>query len=159
MVDRTLSCEACREILSAQSDGEAPASQPAASAHLETCAACREFRDDLDTVRSALRGWSDEQPARNASLLARDVPRPAHVLRRIAAAAAVVVAIAGGFAAGRATAPPADRHAGSTGTAPPESRPLERLRFVVPERNEIHSTISLAAVETGGRGIPERSYP
>jgi hypothetical protein len=34
---------------------------------------------------------------------------------------------------------------------------VERERFVVPDRNEIHSTISLAAVEKRDRDISERS--
>lgn len=157
MPDPTISCDVCRELLSALSDGEVPALEPAALAHLEDCAACREFRDDLGAVRSALRGWADEFPPENVRLFARNVSRPFRALRLLAAAAVLVVAIAVGFAAGRATAPGAPRIGDIANVAPEQAPPVERERFVVPDRNEIHSTISLAAVEKRDRDISERS--
>jgi anti-sigma factor RsiW len=147
MTDKTISCELCREMLSARSDGEAASLEAEVDAHLETCAACAEYRDDLDAVRSALHGWKDERPP-------EIVRRP---VRRLAAAAAVAAAIIAGFAAGRATAPGPARTDGATVAAPPSHPPIERERFVVPERNEIHSTISLAAVEERERALAERS--
>lgn len=145
MTDRIMSCDSCRELLSARSDGEAGAGDEAAvRAHLATCAACREYQDDLGTVRSALRGWVDELPPAASHPFGSGVRRQNLTFRRLAAAAVFVVAIAVGFAGGRATAPGATRNDASTIVDPAVTPPVERDRYFVPERNEIHSTISLA---------------
>jgi hypothetical protein len=146
-------------MLSAESDGEAVASDATIRAHLETCVACHEFRDELSAVRSALHGWADEFPSEGMVRLTRDTRRPAGLVRRWTAAAVLVGAIAAGFAAGRATAPVSERGERSASAAPPLPQRIVRERYVVPDSNEVYSTISLAAAEKQKRDIPERNSP
>jgi predicted anti-sigma-YlaC factor YlaD len=158
MRNGNISCDVCRELLSARSDGEDVTSESAALTHLETCAACRGFQSDLGRIRSALNAWPDELPRDEVRVITRSVPRPAPFMFRLAAAAACVVAIVAAFVAGRATAPGAAQDGGSTGVAPTATHPIEHERYVVPARNEIYSTITLSAVRnTGGDNPPRRS--
>jgi len=159
MTEHIVSCDNCREMVSAKSDGELAELDPAVGAHLASCAECRAFEEGLDAVRSALRGWPDEHPRDVFRPVAHFAPRATRLATKLAAAAVLVVAIAAGFAAGRATAPAAEGGAGSAITAPAHTPPIERERFVVPGRNEVHSTISLAAVQSGGRPLSPGSQP
>ena len=136
-----MSCDSHREILSAMLDGEAdPSEVEACLRHLESCPACARYRDELEASRTLLREWPQETlgPASRRWL-------PVHL--RLAAAAAIFLALGLGFLAGRSTAPSADLRA----VAPPSGAAFrETQRTVYPELNEVHSYVSL---QTGSSRI------
>ena len=129
-----MSCDAYRETLSAMLDGEAaPSEVEACLEHLESCSACARYRDELAAARALLREWPEETLGSSPRAWARGGSR-------LAAAAAVLLALGVGFVAGRSTASRPD----SPALAPPSRDAFrETQRTVYPERNEVHSYVSL----------------
>jgi anti-sigma factor RsiW len=95
--------------LSEYVDGELdPATQAALEAHLATCASCRATRDELQRVVARARGIGYREPATDLwsaieTSITATVPGPARRVvtlswARLAAAAAIVAVLAGGFA-------------------------------------------------------------
>ena len=141
-----MECKDTREILSAILDDEAsPSDSARADGHLETCEACRAYREEILEDRARLRAWQDEVPIASYDLdrILTYRPRARPAIRRWAAVAAVVVAVAAGFAAGRATVRQgADADFGSAPTPV-----LIENRTVYPDANEVHSVTVLAAAD------------
>src|SRR5690349_2906042 len=95
--------------LSEYVDGELdPATQAALEAHLATCASCRATRDELQRVVARARGIGYRDPATDLwgaieTSITATVPRRGRRVvtlswARMAAAAAIVAVLAGGFA-------------------------------------------------------------
>jgi hypothetical protein len=137
-----MKCHEYRELLSAEFDGEAGAPELAAAAeHLAACAACREFRDDLGTVRHRLQAWPTEAPAGD-SAFARPVPRglgaPPHSIRW-GLAASLLIAAGAGFLAGRLWPSAAPR-------ITPSPVPIQETLYY-PATNETHTTLVLEGID------------
>jgi len=129
-----MNCDSHREVLSAMLDGEAdPSEIEACLRHLESCPACSLYRDQLDASRAILREWPEETFA--AASRTRMSPD-----RRLAAAAAILLALGLGFLAGRSTIPRARLGA----VVPPSGAAFrETQRTIYPDLNEVHSYVLL----------------
>lgn len=108
-----LSCEAARALAAAYVDGELVGDDRAAfEGHVGGCDACRRAQREEEALAAAVRGaWPPAQAPgalrdRVRALLAREPAGPRSVGWRLTAAAALVLAVAGGYAAGRRASGP-----------------------------------------------------
>jgi predicted anti-sigma-YlaC factor YlaD len=93
-------CVRAREDASARLDGElAELDAARLRAHLQQCAECHAFAEEIERVAALLRGAPLEQTAIGARL---EEPQPRTALRVVALVAAAVVAVAAAAAASRA---------------------------------------------------------
>ena len=137
-----MNCKECKETLSMMQDGEAtPRETATAERHLQTCDTCRTHRDALVQVRTLLAGWPDEVPQSGAAIAGG--LSASMGLRRIAVAAAVLVAMALGFLAGRVSSPRPESAAGT-----PQPVFTESNVVLVPARNEVYSSAVLALADS-----------
>jgi predicted anti-sigma-YlaC factor YlaD len=132
--EEAMDCMECKEILSAQTDGEARNEESErALEHVAECATCRRYQEEILSLRPALGAWPDEIPPDHPE--AREGPARRGswpVARWLAVAALVILAGGGGFAVGRSAATrPANRETAG-GFA-------QRGTTVFPARNEIYS--------------------
>ena len=145
-----MTCAESRELLAALSDGEAHPGEAAESArHLGTCEDCKRFSEDLALVKKRLREWPDETIAGRPWAFSPTGSGTKATGRRVAAAAAILLAALAGFAAGRrSTATPA------APTARDAPVMVEDRRIVYPNRLEVHSEMIIRAADHAALKIP-----
>jgi len=134
-----MSCDTYREILSAMLDDAADPEETAACLrHVETCAGCARYRQELLSDRTLLLAWPDETPglARAGRQGLRSPAVRGWWVPRLAAAAALLVTLGMGFLAGRTTAPRPEAF-----PAPPSAGSAfrETRRTVYPESKDVYS--------------------
>ena len=137
-----MTCLECRETLSAEIDGEANAPELAIAAeHLVACAACRDFRDDLGSIRTRLQSWPTEA-SKVGFAVARRGPYPLGALPhslRWGLTASLLIAAGAGFLAGRLWPSTVPREA-------PSQVPVQETLYY-PATNETHTTLVLEAID------------